>query len=270
MKAAKKTVVIFCNREKPAARRELPRLTAWFRKNAFRVAAPGKGPKPDLAVSLGGDGTLLRAGRFAAVQGIPVLGVNAGHLGFLTGTDPKHLPQTLRALREDRLTVSDRMLLSISVPGQAPQIAVNDCVIRVRHAARVIRLSAWVDGEPLGTFVSDGIIIATPTGSTAYSLAASGPVVEPEVDSILFNSIAPHSLSQRPLVVAPTHVLEIRVEDDGRRPEAMISMDGQANFFLKPGAAVRVRRALERLRILYDPEHTYFSLLRRKMKWGDR
>lgn len=262
-------VAVFHNAAKPAARRELPRLSAWFRRRGLRVLAPAAAAKADVAVALGGDGTLLSAARRLAPLGVPVLGANLGRLGFLSATDLKHLYATLNAMLSGRLSVSNRMMLAVKPPRRPERAALNDCVIRVSSSARVIRLSAWVDGEYLGTFVGDGLIVSTPTGSTAYSLAASGPIVQPELELILLSPICPHSLTQRPVILSPESVLELGVEDHGRRDEIFLSLDGQENFPLRAGDRVRVRRAEDRLRVFTDRRQTYFSTLRQKLKWGE-
>ncbi|MGQ0643913.1 MAG: NAD(+)/NADH kinase [Elusimicrobiota bacterium] len=268
---ARKSVVVFHNREKAAARREAPRLGAWLRRKGLRVLAPDRARGADWAVALGGDGTLLAAGRRLAPLGIPVLGVNLGRLGFLAGTDLKRLHGTLDALLKGRLPVSERMALAVEAPRvKGRRLALNDCVIRAAAAARVNHLSAWVDGRYLATFVGDGVILSTPTGSTAYSLAASGPIVQPELDVILLTPICSHSLTQRPIILSPDSALEIRVEEHGRRDPIILSLDGQENFALKAGDKVAIRRAAERFRVYEDPRRPYFSLLRQKLRWGER
>jgi NAD+ kinase len=264
-----KAVAIFHNSAKPAARRELPRLSRWFRRRGLTVLPPSGAARADAAVALGGDGTLLSAARRLAPLGVPVLGANLGRLGFLSATDVKRLYGTLAALLAGKLSVSNRMMLSVLPPRKAERPALNDCVIRVRSSARVIRLSAWVDGEYLGTFICDGLIVSTPTGSTAYSLAASGPIVEPELELILLTPICPHSLTQRPVILSPDSALEIAVEDHGRRDEIILSLDGQESFTLRAGDRVRVRRAEDRFRLFTDRKHSYFSTLRQKLKWGE-
>jgi NAD+ kinase len=265
----KKSIVIFYNREKSVARREVSRVKTWFRRRGVTVLDPAQAARADAAVALGGDGTLLRTGRRLAPLGIPLLGVNLGQLGFLSCTDPRRMFQTFQALLADRLELSERMMLSVTAPGGSGQLALNDCVIRVTDAVRVARLLVRVDGEDLGTYVGDGIIVATPTGSTAYSLAASGPVVQPDADLILLTPICSHSLTQRPAILSSRSVLEVEVEQ-GRQARVILSVDGQINVPLKRGDKVTLRRAPEKARIYYDPRQTYFSLLREKLKWGER
>lgn len=269
MSALGKFVAIFCNLDKPAARREVPRLKSWFRKQGFQVLPPQSAHKAVVAVSLGGDGTILGTGRRLAAAGVPVLGVNVGHLGFLAGTDLKHLYKTLKDLLAGRLALSERMLLSVKSPRGKDVLAVNDCVVRLAGSVRVIRLSAWVDGQYLATYVGDGLIVSTPTGSTAYSLGASGPIVQPETDVVLLTPICPHSLTQRPLILSADRVLEIRVEDHLRGDKVLVSLDGQQSFQLKRGQKIVIRRAQEKFRLFFDRRMPYFSVLRQKLRWGE-
>lgn len=262
-------VVVDLNKDKPAAREALPKLTAWFRRKGIGVVSPQHASKAKWGVVLGGDGSILRAARQLAPFGIPVLGVNLGQLGFNAGTDVKRMFSAFNDMLADRLAVSSRMMLTVEPPGQERQLALNDCVIKAQ-GVRVSRLSAKIDGMSLGTFIGDGLIVATPTGSTAYSLAASGPIVRPDMDLLLLTPISPHSLNQRPVVLPPWSTLEIEVDKDRHRSAVFLSIDGQVNFSLRPGDSVVVRRAPDRAKIFYDRRQSYFSLLREKLKWGER
>ncbi len=264
------SVVLFHNPDKPDAVRALPVLRAWFRKRGVRVLPPARVSEARLAVALGGDGTLLSAARRTAPLGIPVLGVNLGRLGFLAAADLSRAAKTLNDLLAGRLPLSSRLMLEARGVRGPARLALNDVVVRGRNTARVIGLSVRVDGEDLGTFVGDGLIVSTPTGSTAYSLAASGPIVEPEMDLFLLTPICPHSFTQRPVVLSPDSVVQIFLKDQGRDESALVSMDGQRSFVLSPGQSVTVRRAEARFHIFSDPRRPYFSLLREKLKWGER
>ncbi|MCB4757698.1 MAG: NAD(+)/NADH kinase [Elusimicrobia bacterium] len=270
MVSNQKIVAIFVNPDKPAARRELPRLKAWLRKKGLRPVASEQADQSDWAIVLGGDGTLLWAARRLALLGVPVLGVNLGRLGFLTSADLHQMYSTLDRLLRNKLPVSDRMMLNVRPPRAKGQLALNDCVIRVNGTARAARLSAWVDGQYLGTYFGDGIILATPTGSTAYSLAASGPIAQPEMDLILLTPVCAHSLTQRPVILSPESVVKIVVDEHGQKDRVVLCLDGQINFALRAGDRVEIRRATERSLIFSDPRQPYFSLLRRKLKWGER
>jgi NAD+ kinase len=265
-----RTIVIFHNEAKPQAQAKLRRLKAWFRQRGVCVVAPTEARKAEAAVALGGDGTLLMAARSVAPLGLPVLGINLGRLGFLAGTEPQRAPQALTKLLEGQLDISNRMMLTARSPDGSDHLAVNDCVIRSLDAARVIHLSAWVGGDYLAPYVGDGLILSTPTGSTAYSLAASGPIVQPELDLVLLTPICSHSLTQRPIILPPDSSVEVRLESHTGRERAMMSLDGQVAFPLRPGDRVFIGRAKERFLLGGDSHKTYFSTLREKLKWGER
>ena len=264
------SVVIIHNPEKPEARKALPRLTAWFRARGVQVLAPGRIAQAGAAVALGGDGTLLLAARRAAPAGVPVVGVNLGRLGFLAAADLGNVTKTLSSLLAGRLPVSNRLMLEAQPPGKPAVLALNDVVVLSANPARVIALTARVNGEYLGTFVGDGLIVATPTGSTAYSLAASGPIAGPEMEILLLTPVCSHSLTQRPLVLSPDSTVEISLEPHGRKEEALLSLDGQTTFPMKPGQTLVVRRARVKFRLFGNPQRPFFSLLREKLKWGER
>lgn len=221
-------------------------------------------------VALGGDGTLLAAARKAAPVGVPVLGINLGRLGFLTATDIQRARPLLEKLVSGRLGATDRMMLE-ALPPEGPAVPiVNDCVIQGATPGRVVRLSVRVDGEPLGTYVGDGLIVATPTGSTAYSMAAGGPIVGPEIDLILITPICPHSLSQRPVLIPPESVVEVRLEPRYAREKLVVSVDGRDPFTLSRGERVLLRRMSARLHILSEKGRSFFAVLREKLLWGER
>jgi len=231
--------------------------------------------RAELAIALGGDGTMLRVAREVAPRGIPLLGVNVGHLGFLSGSEAAGFGRRLDAVLAGRFEVEERWMLSAEIyrGGRrifGPELALNECVIRCGEQARAITLSTRSGERFVADYFGDGLIIATPTGSTAYSLAASGPIVDPSLDVTLVAPICPHTLTQRPLIL-PAHLpLTIRL---GRRraeeaPRVLASLDGQTDCELKIGDEVRVRRAEAPLRLLVPPGRSFFEVLRRKLKWG--
>ena len=225
----------------------------------------------DLLVTLGGDGTLLRGARLVARHGVPVLGINMGHLGFLTAAPPEGLEEALRMWMAGDFEVDERMALSIrtegSDGGRAEHVALNDAVLHKGGAARVIRLLVRASAEDVGTYSADGIILSTPTGSTAYSLSAGGPIVSPTVHCIVATPICPHTMSVRPLVL-PAHET-VTVEVLSPTEELILTIDGQESERLVPGERVVVRRADAPVRLVRFAGHTFFSTLRRKLRWGD-
>jgi len=264
------SIALFANLDKPPARKELARLRLWFKNHGVRVLSSANLIQAEAAIALGGDGTILSLAPELIPLGIPILGVNIGRLGFLTATDVAKLYPTLEKLLKGRLAISERMALAVEPPsGGIKRLVLNDCVVKVGRTSRTVELSAWINNQHLGTFVGDGLILASPTGSTAYSLAAGGPVVHPTMDAIILTPISPHSLTQRPVIFPADREVRIRYECP-RRQEVLVSLDGQRSFPLRAGQEIRVRQAERRLKIYYNPEQHFFGLLQQKLKWGER
>ena len=230
---------------------------------------------PDLLLTLGGDGTLLRGARKVTGKGIPVLGVNLGHLGFLTSSSGSDLETAFERLRSGDFTLDHRTTLEAAIldadgHAGAPQVALNDFVVHSSGAARVSRLDLFVahDGtsDEIGSFSADGVIISTPTGSTAYSLSAGGPIVAPGVDCILVTPICPHTLAVRPLVLAADERVLIKEVDPSG--DLVLTVDGQEAVAVVPGSVVEIRIGPVRVPLLRFPGHTFFSTLRRKLNWA--
>ena len=229
-------------------------------------------PELDLLVTLGGDGTLLRGARLVALDSIPVLGINLGHLGFLTAAMPGELEAAMGAWMAGEFTLESRMALAIEAiradgSHNGSYVALNDAVLHKGGAARVIRLKVSAEEDEVGTYSADGIILSTPTGSTAYSLSAGGPIVHPAVDCIVATPISPHTLSFRPLVLPADETLIVEVL--GPTEELILTIDGQESERLSPGARVVVRRAPDPVRLVRFPGQTFFGTLRHKLRWGD-
>jgi NAD+ kinase len=225
----------------------------------------------DALLSLGGDGTLLRAARLLGGRMVPILGVNLGRLGFLTSCGGDELEDGVRRLAAGDYVVEPRMALAASAVGaDGARLhdwrSLNDVVLHKGGFARVVRFALWVDDEPVGTVAADGVVVSTPTGSTAYSLSNGGPVVVPTVESIVLTTVAPHTLAIRPLVLPPTAV--IRVVGEGGAEELMATVDGQVGAQFSGAEALVVRRAEEPVLIARFEQGTFFSRLRRKMGWG--
>lgn len=227
----------------------------------------------DLLLTLGGDGTLLRGARMVASDDTPVLGINLGYLGFLTSVAPSDLESALDRLLSGDYLLDARFTLDIRVVDSGAEtepgyLALNDAVLHKGGFARVIRLAVFVgeDDQEVGTYSADGIILATPTGSTAYSLSAGGPIVVPAVDCILATPISPHTLAVRPLIVPAT--TRITVEVLSPAEEIILTVDGQDGAALNPGDRLRVRRGTARVRLVRFPEQSFFTTLRRKLHWG--
>jgi NAD+ kinase len=229
----------------------------------------------DLIVVLGGDGTLLgTAGRIAkAKSDIPILGVNFGSLGFLTEVTLPEIFTSLESAVNGSAQTEERMMLHVTVEagGQplADRIVLNDVVVTQGALSRIIELSVSVDGESMMRIKADGLIIASPTGTTAYSLSAGGPIVHPQVDGLTITPIAPHTLTNRPVVVPGSSEIRIQPLIHDEQSEVFATFDGQALLPLKGDHIVAVRRADKRLRLIRASSRGYFQVLREKLKWGE-
>lgn len=224
----------------------------------------------DALLTLGGDGTLLRAARLLAGRQVPIFGVNVGRLGFLTACSRDNLEEALRRFVAGDYVSDARMALEATVTedGAQEQIwyALNDVVVKQGGKARVVRLHVEVNGEEIAQFAADGIVISTPTGSTAYSLSAGGPVVDPALESIILAPISAHSLSIRPLLLPPTAEVVVRVEDNDA--DQLVTIDGQVGSSFGSRQRLTVRRARRVVLLVRFPEMTFFWRMRRKLGWS--
>jgi NAD+ kinase len=229
----------------------------------------------DLVVLLGGDGTLIgMARRIArAALDVPIAGVNFGSLGFLTEITLDELYPTLEGVLDGTAEIEERMMLHAHTlrRGQvfADELVLNDVVTTKAALSRIIELAVSVGGQPVMRVRADGLIIATPTGSTAYNLAAGGPIVHPVVDAILLTPIAPHMLTNRPLVVSGSSEIAVEPAMNGN-DEVFVTFDGQSGHALQAGDVITLRRAGRPLRLVRSSSRSYFDVLRQKLKWGER
>lgn len=230
----------------------------------------------DMILVLGGDGTLLgMAGRIgAAGTDIPILGVNFGGLGFLTEVTLPEVFPSLEAALNGEAPVDERMTLrAATLRGGATcddRIVLNDVVVTQGALSRIIELSVSVDDQFVTRVRADGLIVSSPTGSTAYNLAAGGPILHPQVDALVIAPVAPHTLTHRPLVVPGAATISIQPHLDGSRDEVYVTFDGQAGFRLQEGDLVTARRSERPLRLMRATSRSYFQVLREKFKWGQR
>jgi NAD+ kinase len=219
----------------------------------------------DLVLSIGGDGTLLRAAHIASGAGVPLLGVKVGRLGFLTEVEPSQAPALLSRILEGEMVTDDRMALEarpVDAPWTEPQWALNEIIVEKRARHRLITLRAMIGGEYVTTFSADGVIVATPTGSTAYSFSARGPIVSPKVACLLLTPVSPHMVFDRPIVLAPEDGVTLHVI--GEEP-GLLSADGRPGLELPVGSAVEIRRAARPARLVRSASSpTFFTLLREK------
>ena len=225
----------------------------------------------DLAVVLGGDGTMLRAARLVADHGRPVLGINLGQLGFLVGFAPSHAKQALGEALAGTLQQTRRMRLAVTFrrPGAEPQVryALNDAVLHQGAMARLVEIEAFVDGEFIASYRADGLIVATPTGSTAYSMAAGGPIVLPGQAAMVLTPICAHALTNRPLVISASNTIRLQLGADVRG--VLITVDAQWGHSFLPGDVVDVAAATTPL-VMFASRQSFFDVMRDKLHWGAR
>jgi NAD+ kinase len=277
-----------------AASEHLTRLTAWLRERgvtavfetdtaslagAARDATFSREELPsrvDLIVVLGGDGTLLSvADRIAqAGRDIPILGVNFGSLGFLTEIRIDELYPSLEAVVNGIATYDERLMLSATATLRGKKdetrVVLNDVVFTKGALSRMIELSVSVSGRFVTCVKADGLIIASATGSTAYNLAAGGPIVHPSVDALLLTPIAPHTLTNRPVVIPGDAEVEVHPEAPGGTEDVFVTYDGQYGYAVHQGDVIHVKKAKQVLRLVKAPARGYFEVLREKLKWGER
>jgi len=273
----------------PAARPVLQKLTSWLdaRGIAYRLDLEAaltlrrRGglessrlvPQCALVVVIGGDGTLLSIAKSAADARTPILGVNLGGLGFLTEVTPPRMLTELERVLTRRFAVDERLMLDMKILRNGRAVrqgsALNDIVVSKKSTiARAVDLVVEVDGRYVTSYKADGLIVSTPTGSTAYSLSAGGPILDPKLDVLVLNPICPHTLAHRPLVLRDTVVIEVslRNSDEG----VFLTLDGQTGHPVRAGDKVRICRSEDRVRLIQAAERNYFHLLRSKLKWGER
>ncbi len=227
------------------------------------------GARADLAVVLGGDGSMLTAARNLAARRVPLVGINQGRLGFLTDIAGREMTETMSQILAGRYALEERTMLAAEVRrGDAvafSTLALNDVVVNKGAVGRLIEFHVHIDGEFVYDLRSDGLIVATPTGSTAYSLSSNGPILEPRVPAFALVPISPHTLSNRPVAVSDRSVIEITLR---RSIDARVHFDGQPQFDLHDGDRVTIRRAAESTILVHPPGYSYYGMLRQKLHWA--
>lgn len=226
--------------------------------------------KVELIISLGGDGTLLRAARLAASTDIPVFGVNLGGLGFLTQIGIDDLEKSLEKLYQEKYFLDERMMLDCLIKRREKEIkkltALNDVVIGKGAFARIICLATYVNNDYVITYSADGLVVSTSTGSTAYSLSAGGPIVNPNINSIILTPICPHTLSARPLIIGEND--QVRITLESSEEEVMVTIDGQEGFTLEPNDEVIIKKSDHKARLITFKEKSFYAILREKLRWS--
>lgn len=239
-----------------------------------RVSRAALAQRAELAVVVGGDGTLLNAGRSLAPAGVPLLGVNQGRLGFMADVHPDRVRETLAAViggnyqSELRMTLGARVCRAGEEARAAPErLAVNDVVIRSVASIRMLEFDTWIGSEFISSHRADGLIVASPTGSTAYALSGGGPLLQPTLQAMVLVPICPHTLSDRPIVVGADRKICIVARTD-ERLHALVAIDGHDTETLSPGDTVEVFRSPHPLHLIHPPDYSYFGILRNKLRWG--
>lgn len=226
------------------------------------------GSQCDLALVIGGDGTLLSTARRLANTGIPMVGINLGRLGFLADISPAVMKESLDAILAGDYQQDERYLLEATVGDQPPVLAFNDVVLHKWNMARMIEFETRIDGRLVHRQRSDGIIISTPTGSTAYALSGGGPLLTPGLDAMALVPICPHTLSNRPIVVGGQSEIEIQVCGRTDFKHVRITCDGQTNLELNEGDWLHVKKYSHPVHLIHPSDHDHFELLRVKLNWG--
>jgi NAD+ kinase len=299
-----KTVGIFAKPHREKVREVVPELAPWLEARGICVVIEREtsqcaglaagvtlaewAANLDLAIVLGGDGTLLNAARMLGAKQVPILGVNLGSLGFLTSVALDELYPQLQMILAGRHQTNTRMMLEASIIREEPMfesdidslpdsqhksyVAMNDAVVNQAALARLMDFDVHVDSSHIGRYRADGLIVATPTGSTAYSLAAGGPIVHPALDAFVITPICPHMLTNRPIVIPDTAKVEIAFprEADAAEPALQLTLDGQLGFALQRGDRVTIRKSASRVILVSPRERTYYEMLRDKLRWGER
>lgn len=287
-------VALFPNLEKPNAAGTVDKLAAWLLSQKREVVGPAilrpllhrnvrvvpdeeLGRSADLVVVLGGDGTLLTAARLTAGTSVPILGVNLGGLGFLTEVRDRDLFGVLEGVLDGQFEVEDRIMLeavvsagggAVGAEGGAARpvgVALNDAVVHA-GAARLLDLALVIDHQQIGEFRADGIVVATPTGSTAYSLSAGGPIVRPTIPALIATPICPHSLAVRPFLFADRESLHVSFGPPGTRAE--LALDGSVGIPIEAGDTVTLRKAEAVTRLVLPQGRSFYSVVRTKLNWG--
>ena len=282
-----KTYGIIAKQNKPEALTIIKAITEWLSKRGVKALVEQEvaeklgyahhlekeaiASQSELLIVVGGDGTLLSVVRLPGIETLPVLGINLGGLGFLTETLKEEMFQALEKVVAGDFETEQRMMLKTTIYREGKVVeqsaVLNDIVITKGALARIIDLETHIDGNYLTTFKADGLILSTPTGSTAYSLAAGGPIVCPSLDSIIVNPICPHTLTNRPLVLPKSAKVRVVLKSP---QDVHITLDGQIGRPLMTEDVVEAEKAENYFRLVKSPHKTYFELLRTKLRWGER
>lgn len=281
-----KVIGILTKPKFPDMKATLTQLVAWLRDHGKdvvldpkaaaiigRTASRYKGriaDRADVVLVLGGDGTMLNAARLVEKRSVPILGINMGGLGFLTEVGGGHLYKTLERVFAREYSLEERLMLRARLDRHGKRVTeatvLNDVVVTKGELSRMIAMTIAIDGQFVTSLRGDGLILSTPTGSTAYSMSAGGPIVSPSVNALVVTPICPHTLTHRPLLVPGTAMLEITLTSHDKG--AMVTFDGQVGMAMREGDTVTITPSRHKTKLIRLPERTYYDVLRRKLKWG--
>ena len=276
-----KKIGILINPEKKLSKPVLERLLAFFKKEkvSIRVAENAKGiventeilanedklrDFSEIMIAMGGDGTLLKAARIVGKKPVPILGVNLGGLGFLTEVVTEEMEETLTRILKGEFKIEKRMVLEASVENRKGFFALNDVVLYMGPERRVVDLTLYVNDEMVARFSGDGLIVATPTGSTAYSLSTGGPILYPTLEAFVVSPISPHTFGLRPIVLSSNVEISLELMEN----EASVVIDGQEQFPLKIGQRLLVKKSDHYVHLVKSSPYPFYEILRRKLNWG--
>ncbi len=281
-----KVIGILTKPKFPNMKPTLTQLVAWLREHGKDIVLDPKAAaiigksasrykgriadRADMVLVLGGDGTMLNAARLVEKRSVPILGINMGGLGFLTEVGGEHLYKTLERVFAKEYVLEERLMLRVRLDrrgkGVTEAAVLNDVVVAKGELSRMIAMTIAIDGQFVTSLRGDGLILSTPTGSTAYSMSAGGPIVSPSVNALVITPICPHTLTHRPLLVPSTATLAITLtsHDKGAR----VTYDGQTGVAMTEGDTVTITPSRHKTKLIRLPERTYYDVLRRKLKWG--
>lgn len=271
-------IAIVVNQKKPSAAELLPKVKSWLEKRELKVEDTTASPIEDilneaiLVICLGGDGTLLSVSSHMKEKSVPVLGVNLGSLGFLTEIKESEIFEELNSFFIGQSQIEERLMISCSARSEKTKkerrlTALNDMVVNREGRSRLLHVDIRVSGEKLTNFAGDGIIIATPTGSTAYSLSAGGPVVHPALEAFVITPICPHASSLRPMVVSANEKISIRIHAVDESGKALLTADGQENVEIDDSFSVEMTRSATPLKLIKSSKRSYFATLRENFRF---
>jgi NAD+ kinase len=276
-----KSIAVITKKFKPDAREAGRALQTWLDERGIKVCHFENDPEPhiqplpedvEFIVVMGGDGTILSVARHYGGKGVPIFGVNMGGMGFLTEISLDELyPCMAEHVLTGKFEVEERLMLTATLYRQGQifwrENVLNDAVINKGALARIAEMTTWIDGEYLTVYRADGLIVATPTGSTAYNLSAGGPIVYPTLHHLILLPICSHTLSNRPIILPDT--VTVAVTLDEKVQDVYLTLDGQVGQAMEPGDRLEIRRAPYYLKLVRSPYHSHFEILRTKLGWGE-